>query len=141
MQRRSVIATGLILATLVFSSTATAQLSLDPVDLLGKSLGMSKDQLEGGLGSVLTLAQEKLVKGDFDKIAAVIPGASKYLEQAKKLGAVTGPLNDVAGLNGALGKLGISPETASRFLPAVSELVGKVGGPEVGKLLSGVLGS
>ena len=142
MHRRNLMAKGLILVTfMALSGAATAQFSLDPYDLLSKSLGMSKDQLEGGLGSILTLAQEKLVKGDFDKIAAAIPGASKYLEQAKKLGAVTGPLNDLAGLNGALGKLGISPETASRFLPAVSDLVSKTAGEDVGKLLSGVLGS
>jgi hypothetical protein len=107
--------------------------------MLSKTLGMSKDQMEGGIGSVLTLAQEKLVKGDFDKIAAAIPGASKYLDQAKKLGAVTGPLNDVQGLNGALGKLGIDQATASKFLPAVTDLVSKTGGADVGKLLSGVL--
>jgi hypothetical protein len=109
--------------------------------LLSKSLGMSTDQLEGGVGSILTLAQEKLVKGDFDKVAAAIPGASKYLDQAKKLGAVTGPLNDVAGLKGALGKLGIDQETVSKLLPAVTELVSKTGGADVGKLLGGVLGT
>jgi hypothetical protein len=120
--------------------TPAANAALDPYKILSKSLGMSKDQLQGGLGSVLTLAQEKLAKGDFDKIAAAIPGASKYLDQAKKLGAVTGPLNDLAGLNGALGKLGLDQETISQFLPAVTELVGKTGGADVGKLLSGVLG-
>jgi len=137
MHRRTVIVGGLALATL--ASVGHAQ--FDPLSLLGNSLGMSKDQMAGGLGSILTLAQEKLVKGDFDKVAAAIPGASKYLEQAKSLGAVVGPLKDVAGLKGALGKLGIDQETASQFLSAVPGVVSKLGGSEAGKLLQGVLGS
>jgi len=36
------------------------------------------------------MAQEKLVKGDFDKIAAVVPGASSTWTRQRKLGAVTG---------------------------------------------------
>jgi hypothetical protein len=140
MQRRSFNTAGLVLVGLVaFGYTSTSSAQLDPYDMLSKSLGMSKDQLEGGLGSILTLAQEKLVKGDFDKIAAAIPGASKYLDQAKKLGAVTGPLNDLNGLTGALGKLGIDQNTASKFLPAVTEVVSKAGGADAGKLLSDVL--
>jgi hypothetical protein len=142
MQRRSFSAAGLVMVGLVafgYASTSSAQ--LDPFAMLSQTLGMSKDQVEGGIGSVLTLAQEKLAKGDFDKIAAAIPGASKYLDQAKKLGAVTGPLNNSAGLTSALGKLGIDQKTAQKFLPAVTELVSKTGGADAGKLLSGVLGS
>jgi hypothetical protein len=43
-------------------------------------------------------------------------------------------------LTGALGNLGIDQKTAEKFLPAVTELVSKTGGNDVGKLLSGVLG-
>jgi hypothetical protein len=137
MHRRTVIVGGLAFVTV--ASIGHAQ--FDALGLLGRSLGMSKEQMEGGLGSILTLAQEKLVKGDFGKVAAAIPGASKYLEQAKALGAVTGPLKDVAGLKGALGKLGIDQETASQFISAVPGVVSKLGGGEVGKLLGGVLGT
>jgi hypothetical protein len=140
MQRRSFTAASLVLVGLVvFGYTSTASAQFDAFSLLSKSLGMSTDQLEGGVGSILTLAQEKLVKGDFDKVAAAIPGASKYLDQAKKLGAVVGPLNDVEGLTGALGKLGIDQKTVEKFLPAVTEVVSKTGGEDVGKLLSDVL--
>jgi hypothetical protein len=109
------------------------------VSSLTSTLGLTEEQAQGGVGSILTLAQEKLVKGDFDKIAAVIPGAQKYLDVAKSLGAVTGPLTNLAGLNGALGKLGISPDKAAKLVPAVTDFVGKAGGPEVGQLLSGAL--
>src|SRR5688572_4169465 len=82
----------------------------DPLmGMLTQQLGVTENQAKGGVGSILTLAQEKLAKGDFDKVAAVIPGASKYVEAAKQFGAVTGPLKDLAGLEGSLGKLGMTP--------------------------------
>jgi len=141
MQRRNFIAAAAFALAISIGASHVALAQFDPVELLGRTLGMSKDQMEGGLGSILSLAQEKLARGDFDKVAAAIPGASKYLEQAKKLGAVTGPLNDVSGLTSALGRLGIDQQTASQFLPAAQKLVGQLGGEEVGKLLGSVLGT
>jgi hypothetical protein len=105
---------------------------------LASKFGLSNDQVMGGLGSMLTLAKEKLAAGDFDKIAAAIPGAKKYLDKAKSLGAVAGPLANMAGLTGALGKLGIKPETAAQFIPAARDMMGTVGGADVSKLLSSV---
>jgi len=138
MQRRTLVSG--VLVSLAFTFLASsANAALDPFKALGSTLGLSKNQAEGGLGSMLTLAQEKLQKGDFDKVASVIPGASKYINKAKSLGAVNGPLKNLAGLENALGKLGISKDTASKFLSAVPEVVSKVGGEDVGKLLSSVL--
>jgi|SRR5882672_2644883 len=107
--------------------------------MLKSQLGVTDKQAAGGVGSILTLAQEKLVKGDFDKIAAVVPGASKYMDQAKKLGAVTGPIKDMDGLKAAMGRLAMSPETTSKFIPAVTNFVGKAGGGSVQSLLTSVL--
>jgi hypothetical protein len=118
----------------------TSSLKSSPLTgMLTSQLGVTEKQATGGVGSILTLAQEKLIKGDFDKIAAVVPGASKYMDQAKKLGAVTGPIKDMNGLKAALGRLAMSPDTISKFVPAVSNFVGKAGGSEVGSLLAGVL--
>lgn len=111
----------------------------DPLTgMLTSSLGVTADQAKGGVGSILTLAQEKLIKGDFDQVAKVIPGASKYMEQAKALGAVTGPLKDLNGLKGALGKLAMQPATVDKFIPAVSNFVSKAS-PTAGGLLASVL--
>ena len=140
MQRRKLMTTGLALLALVaVGLPSTSRAAFDAYEMVGKALGLSGDQVQGGLGSVLKLAQEKLQKGDFDKLAAAIPGASGYLEKAKSLGAFTGNLNNLAGLNGALGKLGISPDTASKFLSELPGVVSKTGGDDVGKLLSSVL--
>jgi uncharacterized protein VcgC/VcgE DUF2780 len=140
MQRRTLIAAGFaLIAVVAVGLTPTSHAAFDPYEMAGKALGLSGDQVQGSLGSVLKLAQEKLQKGDFDKLAAAIPGASGYLEKAKSLGAVNGPLKDLGGLNAALGKLGIKPDTASKFLSELPGLVSKTGGEDAGKLLSSVL--
>jgi hypothetical protein len=140
MQRRSLVTSSLALITLLaVGQLSTSHAALDPYKTLGKTLGLTKNQMQGGVGSVLKLAEEKLQKGDFDKVAAAIPGGTKYLDKAKSLGAFTGNLNNLAGLNGALGKLGISPDTASKFLSELPGIVSKTGGDDVGKLLSSVL--
>ena len=107
--------------------------------MLTSQFGITESQAGGGLGSYLTLAQEKLAKGDFDRLASFVPGASKYMELAKALGAVAGPLGNLAGLNGALGKLGFSPETASKFVPVVTDYLGKAGGSGMQSMLAGML--
>lgn len=114
--------------------------SADPVvGALKSALGVTDNQAEGGLGSILTLAREHLAAGDFDKIAAVVPGAQKYLDAAKKLGAVTGPVTNSAGLNAAYSRLGIAPDTAAKFTPTVLDAVGKIGGESARNLLAGAL--
>ena len=110
-------------------------------ELLQGQLGIDANQAEGGIGSMLSLASEKLSAGDFDKIASFIPGASKYMDTAKNLGAVVGPLKDVAGLNSALGSLGIPPQVISQFVPSLSKYVEQLGGAEASALLEKVLGS
>lgn len=146
MERRTLLI-GLSLFSLVMARNAAAQslpgslqtLANPLMSKLTKSLGVTQDQAEGGVGSILALAQEKLAKGDFDKIAALIPGASGYLEKAKSLGAVAGPLLNGAGLNGALAKLGINAATAAKFIPQVTKFVSKTGGSQLGGLLANAL--
>ena len=146
MVRRTLLI-GLSLLPLLMTGNAAAQSlpgSLQSLanPLMGKltsSLGVTQNQAEGGVGSILALASEKLAKGDYDKIAALIPGASGYLEKAKSLGAVAGPLLNGAGLNAALGKLGIDAATAAKFIPQVTKFVSKAGGSQLGGLLTNAL--
>ncbi len=109
--------------------------------LLQGQLGISKDQAEGGLGSLLSLASENLDAGDFDKLKGLIPGAAGYIDAAKNLGALAGPLKNLEGLNGALAKLGISPDVVAKFVPTVTDYLGKLGGDDAMKLLQSALGS
>jgi hypothetical protein len=142
MKRRTLLA---VLGTLPLIARAQTPDSLTSVmknPLLGaltSQLGVTEDQARGGIGSYLALLQEKLAKGDFDRIAALVPGASGYLESAKKLGAVTGPLKNLQGLNGALGNLGMNADTVAKFTPMVTSYLGKLGGPTVQSMLAGAL--
>jgi len=112
----------------------------DPLtSMLMSKLGITENQAKGGIGSYLTLAKEKLAKGDFDKVTSLVPGVTKYMDTAKQLGAVAGPLGNLAGLNGALGKLGMKPETVAAFAPTVTDYIGKAGGSGVTSMLSGML--
>lgn len=137
-----------LLALIGLPLAARAQLNLkgvaaglkDPLlGVLTSQLGVTENQAKGGVGSILTLAKEKLSPTDYGKVANVVPGASKYLEYAKTLGAVTGPLKNMAGLNGALGKLGMGADVIAKFVPAVTNFVGKAGGSTVQTLLLSVL--
>lgn len=109
--------------------------------MLQSQLGVTGEQAEGGIGSMLALAQQKLDADEFQRLAGSIPGAGSYLEAAQSLGAVTGPLKNLSQLNEALGRLGISPETAARFVPAATKLIGRVGGEDAGRLMAAALGS
>jgi Protein of unknown function VcgC/VcgE (DUF2780) len=143
MQRRTLLAALGTLPLIVHAQTPsipeglTSAMKSPLLGALTSQLGVSENQARGGIGSYLTLLQEKLAKGDFDKIAALVPGASGSLESAKKLGAVTGPLQNLQGLNGALGKLGMNAETVGKFTPLVTNYLGKLGGPTVQTLLAG----
>src|SRR5215468_4319488 len=106
MQRRIVLP-GLMLIALSFSLSASAANELTSmmgeaanplIGSLTSKLGVTQDQAEGGIGSMLKLAQEKLNAGDFDKVASVIPGAQKYLDKAKALGAYTSLIGNKQGL-------------------------------------------
>jgi hypothetical protein len=107
-------------------------------DMLGSKLGLSPDQAKGGVGAILAYAEGALPSTDFQKVSAAIPGAGDNIQAAKESGAVTGPITDTAGLNAAFGKLGISPEIANQLVPAVTDYVGKVAGPDTANLLKGL---
>jgi len=103
---------------------------------LSSKFGLTASQASGAVGSILSYAQGKLPAADFSKVAATIPSSSADMKAAKDAGAVSGPIADPAGVTAALGKLGISPAIASQVIPVVTEYIGKVGGPQVGALMS-----
>jgi hypothetical protein len=106
-------------------------------DMLGSKLGLSPEQSKAGVGAILAYAQGALPAADFQKVSAAIPGAEDNLQAVKDAG-VTDPITDAAGLNAAFGKLGISPEIANQLVPAVTDYVGKVAGPDTANLLKGL---
>jgi len=110
----------------------------DLTSLLTKELGVSENQANGGVGSMLQLAKAKLSAGEFDSIAKVIPGSQKYLDTAKKLLGGS-DVTDASGLQSAFSKLGMSPDMVNKFKPILTNYVGQLGGPQVKSLLESAL--
>jgi len=108
--------------------------------LIGQQVGADESQIEGGLGSLMSLAKNQLSGDDFAKITGAVPGVDKYLDAARNLGVLDSPITSMDGLNAALGKLGMSSDTIARFLPAAVDALGQIGGADVAKLLSSLTG-
>ena len=96
-----------------------SMLGKDLDSIVAKQLGLTSDQSKGGIGAMLGLAKEKLNAVDFDKIAAVVPGADKYVSKAKKMGLLDKPLKNKEGLDAALAKAGIPKDKSGEFLTTV----------------------
>lgn len=132
----------LIVMTVMLSSCAHMQSMglTDPlISMLTGQLNVTTDQAQGGTGSMLTLAKEKLSGMDFNALTKMIPGADTYMKTAKDLGAVTGPVSDKAGLTSSFSKLGMGSDMVGKFSGVLSDFLGKAGGEPAKNLLAAVL--
>ncbi len=111
--------------------------SMELINSLGK-LGVTPDQAIGGVGALMNLAEGKLSADDFTKVAGAFPDLDNIMKQAEGLGAFTGPLSDMAGVESSFEKLGMDKSKVSEFIPEVSNFASQKGGKEVSDLLSGV---
>ena len=103
--------------------------------LLTNQLGVTSNQATGGVGSILSLAKERLSAVDFSTLRQLIPGADTYMKTAKDLGAVTGPVGDRAGLTSAFSRLGMGADMVPKFTQIISDFVGKAGGQPASDLV------
>ncbi len=103
--------------------------------LLTSQLGVTSNQATGGVGSILSLAKERLSAMDFTTLATLIPGADSFMQSAKSLGAVTGPVGDRAGLTAAFSRLGMGADMVPKFTQTLSDFVGKAGGQPASHLV------
>ena len=128
----------LILMALVHWGCAEMQ-SMGGADVLTKlltnQLGVTSNQATGGVGSILSLAKERLSGMDFTTLTKLIPGAETDMKTARDLGAVTGPVGDRAGLTDAFSRLGMGSDMVPKFTQILSDFVGKAGGQPASNLL------
>lgn len=132
----------LIVMTMILSGCAQMQSMgvTDPlISALTGQLNVTTDQAQGGVGSILALAKEKLSGMDFSTLTKLIPGADTYMKAAKDLGAVTGPVGDKAGLMSSFSKLGMGSDMVGKFSKVLSDFVAKAGGEPARNLLAAVL--
>jgi len=107
------------------------------VSSLTSKLGVSPEQAVGGTGAMLGYAQNKLTPDQFSAVSNAIPGGSEITKAAAPMLGGS-PLQSLADVQGIFSKLGMSPETVSKFAPILSDEVGKVAGPQVAGLLGGL---
>jgi len=104
---------------------------------LASGVGITETQASAGVGTVLNYAQGQLSAADFSTITKSIPGADSYIQAASdRLGTskiATG------GLNSSLTRLGLSQDQINKFVPMVTDYVGKQGGEYAKNLLLGAL--
>jgi len=143
MRHASALAAVLTLGAFLFSGCAEFQSMGGPevlTKLLTGQLNVTQNQATGGVGSILSLAREKLSSMDFSTFTKFIPGSDTFMKAAQNLGAVTGPVRDLNGLQSAFSKLGMGPEMIGKFSGVLSDFVGKAGGDQAKNLLAAVLG-
>ena len=141
---RRLLLTAFALLPLMLSWDASASKSKPMLDesALGKlatSTGMSSETAQAALGSMLMLTQRRVDTGQFQQIAEYIPRWSEYIDAGRQMGAFSESISTPAELNDAFKKLGLTPEQVGKFVPAVTDYLQKVGGPEVAGFMRGAL--
>jgi len=121
------------------------------VDLISSQLGVTKDQAEGGAGSIFQLAKQNLSVEDFSSIAKAVPGIDKLIGAAPKVkgssssfGGISSmmgsnKLGGMAGLTNSFEKLGMSGDMVNKFMPIILDYVNSKGGEHAMNLLKGAL--
>ncbi len=133
-----------VLITAAFLHVGCAEMQASGVtnaltQLLTSQLGVTSNQANGGVGSILSLAKEKLPSMNFSTLTKFIPGSDGFMKAAKDLGAVTGPIGDQAGLTSAFSRLGMGQDMVPKFSQTMSDFVGKAGGDQAKSLLASVM--
>jgi len=144
-----ILLTLLSICWLVYATAYAGDMGL--VDLLSSQLGVSKDQAEGGAGSIFQLAKQNLSVEDFSSIAKAVPGIDQMIGAAPKvegssstLGGISSmmgsnKLGGMAGLTSSFEKLGLTGDMVSKFTPIILDYVKNKGGEHAMSLLKGAL--
>lgn len=125
-----------ILLTSCSSSLGSIGQTMELVNSLDK-LGISPEMAIGGIGGILSLAKGKLNPEDLLKVTGAFPDMNNIMKEAKKLGV--GNITDMAALGSTFSKLGMKPSDVTKFIPAVTNYVGKNGGTGAADILGNLL--
>jgi len=123
------------------------------VDLLSSQLGVTKDQAQGGAGSIFQLAKQNLSVEDFSSIAKAVPGIDQMIGTAPKIekssgtlggissmmGSSSNKLGGMTGLTSSFDKLGLTGDMVGKFTPIILDYVKNKGGEHAMNLLKGAL--
>lgn len=123
------------------------------VNMLVNQLGINSQQAMGGVGSIFSLAQQRMNPGDFMQLSGSVPGMNQYLSAvpqpssssllfgsaANLMGDQAGGLGSLAALAGSFQSLGMSTNMIGQFVPVVLQYVQGQSGPAAMNLLQSAL--
>jgi len=119
--------------------------STELISALTSQLGVTNQQASGGTGLLMKLARERLSSGEFQQVAAAIPGLDSLLKAAPDAGgggvmgmlgkAVGGNAGDLAQLASGFSKLGLNANMIQKFIPVIMGYVQQHGGDSVTAIL------
>ena len=126
------------------------------VQQLTQTLGVTKTQAEGGLGSIFNYAKNNLSSGDFSQISDTLPGIQGLLGSVPDISQLSsdngiGGLLDkaasysetakaISDLNKQFTALGLSPEQIAGFVSSISQYLDTPQGQQAKQLLMSGLG-
>ncbi|OQW77480.1 MAG: hypothetical protein BVN35_04995 [Proteobacteria bacterium ST_bin11] len=123
------------------------------IDVLVGQLGISPQQALGGVGSIFSVAQQRMNPGDFSQLSDAVPGIDRYLSAVPQQGSASGSqsllgaagglmggqLGGLANLAGSFQSLGMNPSLVSQFVPVVLQYVQNQSGAGAMNLLQHAL--
>lgn len=124
-------------------------MSTELISALTSQLGVTGQQASGGAGLLMKLARERLSSGDFQQVAAAIPGLDGLLKAAPAAGgggvmgmlskAVGGNAGDLAQLASGFSKLGLNAGMIQKFIPVIMGYVQQHGGVAAAGILQNAM--
>ena len=140
------------------SQAVTTVSALDMIPLLTSSLGVDKNQAEGGLGSLFGYAKEQLSSDESSQLSSVLPGLDSLIGMAPKAEATSEQQSGIGGLlstaaqyndslkgidqlNQQFQALGLKPEMISQFANTAMQYLNSPQGKQAGALLKQGLGA
>lgn len=123
------------------------------VNALVNQLGINQQQAMGGVGSIFSLAQQRMNPTDFMQLRGNVPGMDQYLSAvpepsssslligsaASMLGGQAGGLGNLAALAGSFQTLGMNSNVITQFVPLVLQYVQGQSGAGAMSLLQSAL--
>lgn len=135
------------------ADSAQTEASNSLISTLTQQLGVTDSQAEGGLGSLMQLAQGSLSSGDFSQLSAGVPNMDSLLAAVPDLGGmgISDMLSNAGGIASSLSglsliteqfeALGLSSDMISQFYNVAMSYFSKEGGTGTSDLLQKGLSS
>jgi hypothetical protein len=138
---RRLLLTAFALLPLVLAGCATTKNQMDDskIATVASDIGISKQAAQGGLGAMLSLAQNRLDVAQFQQIAEYIPNAEKLISGAQAAGVFQGTVTTSEQLRAAYAGLGMTPDQSAKLQAKVTDFVKSTAGPALAAPFAGAL--